>query len=305
MTTSVSTTAQPTIKAFNAKAQKASVSDYIADDLNAACIYVGTYRKYNEGSIFGEWIDLDKVYDYEELLEVCHKLHSDEDDPEFMVQDYQNFPRDFYSECLDEDDFDKIKAYLELGDKKEAYEAYVDATGDDDIERFLARYEGEWDSEEEFAEHIVEGMWINPRTGKELRMTKMYADNEFVDVPKYLDYEDPQNIGREYAYKIWNENYKSMMGGSVEFKAAGKYKLHFKVSNCPQNIAEGESAPGAAKKETPLFVRCDEGVAHLQAQTGIQLAGNQFDFRHLPLGKVHRTTVAVLGAVESRAFQLF
>ncbi|MBQ3804340.1 MAG: hypothetical protein II844_00850 [Prevotella sp.] len=93
------------------------------------------------------------------------------------------------------------------------------------------------------AEHIVEGMWINPRTGKELRMTKMYADNEFVDVPKYLDYEDPQNIGREYAYKIWNENYKSMMGGSVEFKAAGKYKLHFKVSNCPQNIAEGESEP--------------------------------------------------------------
>ena len=70
-------------------------------------------------------------------------------------------------------------------------------------------------------------------------------------------------------------------------------------------IAEGESAPGAAKKETPLFVRCDEGVAHLQAQTGIQLAGNQFDFRHLPLGKVHRTAVAVLGAVESRAFQFF
>jgi antirestriction protein len=188
MTTSVSTTAQPTIKAFNAKAQIASVSDYIADDLNAACIYVGTYRKYNEGSIFGEWIDLDKISDYEELLEVCHKLHSDEDDPEFMVQDYQNFPRDFYSECLDEDDFDKIKAYLELGDKKEAYEAYVDATGDDDIERFLARYEGEWDSEEEFAEHFVE---------------ECYPEIADSTLGQYFDY---QRFARDlfYDYTYWD-----------------------------------------------------------------------------------------------------
>lgn len=156
MTTSVSTTIQPTIKAFNAKAQLASVADYVADALDAACIYVGTYRKYNEGSIFGAWIDLEKVYDYEELLKVCSKLHSDEEDPEFMVQDFQNFPKDFYYECLDEDDFDKIKAYLELGNEKEAYEAYLEATGDEDISNFRDRYMGEWDSEEDFAEHIVE-----------------------------------------------------------------------------------------------------------------------------------------------------
>ena len=34
-----------------------------------------------------------------------------------------------------------------------------------------------------------------------------------------------------------------MMGGNVKFRGAGKYKLHFEVSNAPGNIAEGKSAP--------------------------------------------------------------
>ena len=64
-----------------------------------------------------------------------------------------------------------------------------------------------------------------------------------IDVTAYLDYEDPQNIGREYAYSIWNPRYGSMMGGCVKFRGAGKNKLHFEVSNAPGNIAEGKSAP--------------------------------------------------------------
>ena len=51
-----------------------------------------------------------------------------------------------------------------------------------------------------------------------------------IDVTDYLDYEDPQNIGREYAYSIWNPRYGSMMGGNVRFRGAGKYKLHFEIS---------------------------------------------------------------------------
>ena len=156
MTTSVSTTAQPTIKAFNAKAQLDSVSQYVATELDGPQLYVGTYRKYNEGSLFGAWIDLESVDDYDEFLKVCSMLHSDEENPEFMFQDFQGFPKDLYSECLDEDTFGKIKEYLSLGDEKEAFEAYMDTTGDDDIDRFHDRYMGEWDSEEDFAEHFVE-----------------------------------------------------------------------------------------------------------------------------------------------------
>ena len=156
MTNSVLTAVQPKFKAFNAEAQLQSVSEFIAEDFESPMLYVGTYRKYNEGSIFGAWIDLDAVENYEEFMEICHKLHSDEDDPELMYQDYSGFPKAFYDECLGRESFDKIKAYAELCDQKEAYEAFVDATGNDDIESFQDRYQGEWESEEQFAEHIVE-----------------------------------------------------------------------------------------------------------------------------------------------------
>ena len=92
--------------------------------------------------------------------------------------------------------------------------------------------------------YITEGTWTNPRTDKGLEMKHFVANGEDVPVTEYLDYEDPQNIGREYSYSIWNPNYKAMMGGNVKFRGAGKHKLHFEVSNVPGNIAEGKSEPG-------------------------------------------------------------
>ena len=95
--------------------------------------------------------------------------------------------------------------------------------------------------------YIAEGTWTNPRTEKSLPMKNFQTNDDAltgpIDVTAYLDYEDPQNIGREYAYSIWNPRYGSMMGGCVKFRGAGKNKLHFEVSNAPGNIAEGKSAP--------------------------------------------------------------
>ena len=61
-------------------------------------IYVGTYSKYNEGSIAGAWLDLEKFSDKEDFLSACLELHNDEADPELMFQDYEGFPDRFYSE---------------------------------------------------------------------------------------------------------------------------------------------------------------------------------------------------------------
>jgi hypothetical protein len=95
--------------------------------------------------------------------------------------------------------------------------------------------------------YISEGTWTNPMTEKSLPMKNFTTNDDAltgpVDVTAYLDYEDPQNIGREYSYTIWNPHYESMMGGYVTFRAAGKHKLHFEVSNCPSNMAEGSSDP--------------------------------------------------------------
>lgn len=48
-------------------------------------IYVGTYAKYNDGSIDGKWIDISEYNTYEEFVDACRELHADEEDPEFMV----------------------------------------------------------------------------------------------------------------------------------------------------------------------------------------------------------------------------
>lgn len=132
------------------------VKDYFLDpdDANPA-VYCGTYRKYNEGSLYGAWIDLTKCDDLDEFLDVCYTLHADEEDPELMFQDFMYFPEAWYREgYMDEATFNKIIAYADMDDK-EAYEAFMNATGEDDIEDFKARYMGKWDSKRDFAEHIV------------------------------------------------------------------------------------------------------------------------------------------------------
>ena len=47
-------------------------------DLSESKIYVGTYAKYNDGSIFGKWLTLSDYADKEEFYEACKELHKDE-----------------------------------------------------------------------------------------------------------------------------------------------------------------------------------------------------------------------------------
>jgi len=47
-------------------------------------IYVGTYAKYNSGSIKGQWLNLKDYSDKDDFLAACRELHKDESDPEFM-----------------------------------------------------------------------------------------------------------------------------------------------------------------------------------------------------------------------------
>ena len=98
--------------------QKMSVEDYMNDEQdNHPAVYVGTYAKYNDGDLFGMWVDLVKCGDYDTFMEVCHNLHADEEDPELMYQDYECFPSAWYSESgIDEDTFDRIIEFADLDD---------------------------------------------------------------------------------------------------------------------------------------------------------------------------------------------
>ena len=82
---------------------------------NNACVYVGTYHKYSCGSLEGAWIDLESFNDEKELMEFLYRLHADEAEPEFMVQDFMNFPRRFYSESMGKSDFAELYEWIHLG----------------------------------------------------------------------------------------------------------------------------------------------------------------------------------------------
>ena len=126
-------------------------------------MYVGTYGKYNSGSLRGAWLDLTTFADYDEFLAVCRFLHRDEVSPEFMAQDFTDFPREFYTEgFMSEREFDVIQEFANLDDdEREAFEVYVAAFGSsrDDctiFDNFREAYCGEWSSEEDYAEHLAE-----------------------------------------------------------------------------------------------------------------------------------------------------
>lgn len=106
-------------------------------------IYVGTYAKYNDGSLDGKWVDLTAYDTYEDFLAAMHELHSDEDDPEFMVQDFENFPEKWYHEggLPTKEEFNKINEYYMMDDsEKDAYAAYVSYTDNDSIDDFHESY---------------------------------------------------------------------------------------------------------------------------------------------------------------------
>lgn len=121
-------------------------------------LYVGTYAKYASGSIAGAWIDLEG-HDKESFLEACRELHSDESDPELMFQDFEGFPREFYSESSVSE---ALFEFANLSDEdKELVEAYADAFSfgvdleECTIEKAREALAGQADTEAEFAEEYT------------------------------------------------------------------------------------------------------------------------------------------------------
>lgn len=119
-------------------------------------IYVGTYAKYNNGSIYGRWLDLDDYADADEFYEACNELHKDEDDPELMFQDWEDIPKHLEGECMDISEVYEYREKLDKVSNREAFEVWVNHTGDDDVDDFNHAYQGEWDSERAFAENMAE-----------------------------------------------------------------------------------------------------------------------------------------------------
>ena len=132
--------------------------------LNEIHIYVGTYKKYNEGSLFGKWLTLSNYDNIKAFYADCKLLHQDEQDPELMFQDWEcpEIFNGYIGECHLEETIFEIASLLEemSDDDIEIVQNYMYLTGiplnEQTIEKAQERYIGYFSTETDFAEYYAE-----------------------------------------------------------------------------------------------------------------------------------------------------
>lgn len=183
------------------------IRDMDADDLIEAKIYVGTYKKYNEGSIEGKWLELSDYIDKDDFYEACADLHSDEDDAEFMFQDWEGIPDGLIGESwLSETVFELIDKANQINDF-DAFLSFLDFTGysleDEElnylIEKFKDSFYGRFINEESFASLLIEDGYF----GEIVENIKSYLDygsiaNDLFVTDYYYDNETNAVFYRNY-----------------------------------------------------------------------------------------------------------
>lgn len=158
---------------------------------NTPQIYVGTYKKYNEGSLFGEWMDLTEFSDKDDFIAACLKLHKDEEDPELMFQDYENIPEQFIGESFIAEEFWEYMEAMENFDEdnKEALDIFI-KNGGRDIKDMAQVIE---DFEEAYCGHF--------RNGLEDYAYELVEEGLFGEIPESIqNYIDYAAIARDLQY---------------------------------------------------------------------------------------------------------
>jgi antirestriction protein len=155
---------------------------------NQMAVYVGTYGKYNDGSIYGAWIDLTLIKDEEDFNDLCAEIHKDEQDPEFMLQDWQSIPSRYISESgLSAEFWDYLEAYNGTSNT-EALKKFVDYGYSP--ENFSSYYMGEFDSEQEYAEALLDETGELEQIPQHLRYYfdyESYASDLFINDYLFID----------------------------------------------------------------------------------------------------------------------
>ncbi len=148
-------------------------------DPKEAKVYVGTYAKYNAGSLAGKWVTLSDFSTYEEFIDECKRIHADEDEDELelMFQDCENLPDCFYSESEISKKFweflEECDDYCDCGN---AYIIYLNYRGEYvDVDEFEENLIGAFDSDEDFGIEIAENWGYLEGVPESV---KMYFDYE-------------------------------------------------------------------------------------------------------------------------------
>lgn len=126
-----------------------------------AKIFVTDYASYNNGKQFkhGHWVELNEFNDVDELNDYLtgHFEECGISDPEIMITDFEGFPKKFYCESYDSGLMAELFEYFEILENchnPEAMEAYISEGYDP--KDFDEAYQGEFDSDEDFAQDFAE-----------------------------------------------------------------------------------------------------------------------------------------------------
>jgi antirestriction protein len=119
-------------------------------------VYVSTFKKYAEGRLTGQWVELITRQQFDADIE---KLHADEADPELMFQDYKDVPRALRNESkidsrlweyadLPETDMDIVATWWQENDAST------------EITEIMDSYIGTYSDAEEYAREVIEEMGV-------------------------------------------------------------------------------------------------------------------------------------------------
>lgn len=127
---------------------------------NAPQIYVADLQAYNNGKLVGQWFNLLDYNDADELMEAIQDMLKESGGEEYAVHDYENLPRSMYSEYMGEKDFEEIYQMIDLARDKDLPLEVVMEVVNDYGENAVDEFYGVYDSEEDFAEQMVDDLGI-------------------------------------------------------------------------------------------------------------------------------------------------
>jgi antirestriction protein len=116
-------------------------------------IYVGTYAKYNSGSIAGAWLTLSDYNGAQDFLAACYNLHNDESDPELMFQDFDDIHKSYQNESVE---LSAVYEYVNAcnDNNKDIINAGLDC--EIPLDSVMGAYIGTYDSDSDFAYDMAE-----------------------------------------------------------------------------------------------------------------------------------------------------
>jgi antirestriction protein len=144
-------------------------------------IFVGTYRKWNNRNLAGEWLNISDFDTKEDFLAAAAEIHKDEADPELMFQDYEGIAQNLISESFIHDVvFEIAKLDQETIENFNAFAQTMDSAS---FESFQEAFCGRFESELDYAESLVEETGMLSEMPESLRYYfdyKKYARDLFI-----------------------------------------------------------------------------------------------------------------------------